>query len=380
MLAKLRESIDTVLHKDPAARSRLEVLLCYPGLHALLFHGLAARLWRWRLLTTARWVSHVSRVLTGIEIHPGAKIGRRVFIDHGMGIVIGETAEVGNDCTIYHGVTLGGVALHQGKRHPTLEDGVVVGAGAKILGPFTVGAGARIGSNSVVVRAVPAGATAVGIPARILLEPALGTGAGERDRAGGRPDQGCANEEEPKLGKAQAPTFAAYAVTEGDDPLSVVIRELIDHVAAQEKRIDALCRQIAADENPAPGSERARPQQDLDGSTGLDPAGEPHHFREREPHGDLHPEHAIGFRRAAHAPSGPESPGATHFPRGPGSSGAAHIPGVTKAPAVAYSPRRPEPSGEPGSSGGTDPSQKADRAGRSALAPLDREGLNRLVD
>jgi len=332
MLAKLRESIDTVLHKDPAARSRLEVLLCYPGLHALLFHGLAARLWRWRLLTTARWVSHVSRVLTGIEIHPGAKIGRRVFIDHGMGVVIGETAEVGNDCTIYHGVTLGGVALHQGKRHPTLEDGVVVGAGAKILGPFTVGAGARIGSNSVVVRAVPAGATAVGIPARILLEPAPGTGPGERDLTGGGLDRGCANQEEAKLGKVAAPAFAAYAVTEGDDPLSVVIRELIDHVAAQEKRIDALCRQIAGYENRAPDPERGQLQQDLDDATGT------------------------------------ESPGA------------AHSPSVAKAPAGAYAPGRPGPSGEPGSSGGIEASRRADRAGISALAPLDREGLNRLVD
>lgn len=305
MFAKLRESIDTVLHKDPAARSRLEVLLCYPGLHALLFHGLAAQLWRWRLFTTARWVSHVSRVLTGIEIHPGAKIGRRVFIDHGMGVVIGETAEVGNDCTIYHGVTLGGVALHQGKRHPTLEDGVVVGAGAKILGPFSVGAGARIGSNSVVVRAVPAGATAVGIPARILLEPALGTGSGERDRARDRPhrpDQGCGSHEALKPGGAPVPTFAAYAVTEGDDPLSVVIRELIDHVAVQETRIDALCRQIAAYENAAPGSERAEPARDFAPATGPEPSGAAHRLPGPEARDGLYPHHATESPGVARSP------------------------------------------------------------------------------
>jgi serine O-acetyltransferase len=218
MFERTRESIQTVLEKDPAARSKLEVLLCYPGIHALLFHGLASRLWHWRLTTAARFISHLGRIFTGIEIHPGAKLGRRVFIDHGMGVVIGETAEVGDDCTIYHGVTLGGVALNQGKRHPTLEAGVVVGAGAKILGPFVVGAGARIGSNSVVVKAVPPGATAVGIPARILVEDAPLKTASEQERS----------------------VFSAYALSRGDDPLSVVIHQLIDHAAAQDRRIDAL--------------------------------------------------------------------------------------------------------------------------------------------
>ncbi len=162
MFERLREHIATIRAKDPAARSSLEVLLCYPGLHAVLVHRLAHYLWQAGLVTPARAVSHIGRFLTGIEIHPGARIGKRVFIDHGMGVVIGETAEVGDDCTIYQGVTLGGTSLNGGKRHPTLEAGVVVGAGAQVLGPFTVGAGARIGSNSVVVKAVPAGATAIG--------------------------------------------------------------------------------------------------------------------------------------------------------------------------------------------------------------------------
>jgi len=201
MIKRLRESIQNVLEKDPAARSSLEVLLCYPGIHILFFHEIASTLWRWRWTTAARFVSHLGRIFTGIEIHPGAKLGRRVFIDHGMGVVIGETAEVGDDCTIYHGVTLGGVALNQGKRHPTLESGVVVGAGAKILGPFVIGAGARIGSNSVVVKAVPAGATAVGIPARILINEAQHQAGVQADRS----------------------EFSAYALTRGDDPLSVVI-------------------------------------------------------------------------------------------------------------------------------------------------------------
>lgn len=161
-----REDIEIVLTRDPAARSRLEVMLCYPGLHALLFHRVAHGAWKrgWHLL--GRFLSHIGRLLTGIEIHPGAMIGRRVFIDHGMGVVVGETSEVGDDVTLYQGVTLGGTSLEKGKRHPTLEQGVIVGAGAKILGPITVGAGARVGSNAVVVKNVPAGATVVGIPAR----------------------------------------------------------------------------------------------------------------------------------------------------------------------------------------------------------------------
>ncbi len=166
MFKTLKEDIQAVFERDPAARSRVEVVLCYPGVHALMMHRMAHGLWRrgWKL--SARLTSNISRFLTGIEIHPGATIGRRFFMDHGMGIVIGETTEIGDDVTIYQGVTLGGVSLDKGKRHPTLEDGVVVGAGAAVLGPFKVGKGARIGSNAVVVKEVSEGATIVGIPGR----------------------------------------------------------------------------------------------------------------------------------------------------------------------------------------------------------------------
>ena len=168
MFSKVREDIQCVFERDPAARSVWEVITCYPGFHALQLHRFSHALWKMGLIWLARFVSHLGRFFTGIEIHPGATIGRRVFIDHGMGVVIGETAEIGDDCTLYHGVTLGGVSWDKGKRHPTLGKGVVVGAGAKILGPFVVGDGAKVGSNSVVVKAVPAGATVVGIPARMV--------------------------------------------------------------------------------------------------------------------------------------------------------------------------------------------------------------------
>lgn len=164
----IRADMDAILARDPAARSRLEVALCYPGFHAVLLHRLAHAFWNKGLKLAARVIQVFSRFLTGIEIHPAAKIGERFFIDHGMGVVIGETAEIGHDVTLYQGVTLGGTSLDQGKRHPTLEDGVIVGAGAKILGPFTVGKGARVGSNAVVLEAVPPGATAVGIPAKLV--------------------------------------------------------------------------------------------------------------------------------------------------------------------------------------------------------------------
>jgi serine O-acetyltransferase len=216
---RIREDIATVMEKDPAARSRLEVVLCYPGLHAIAIHRMSNPLFRAGYVVVARWLSHLGRWLTGIEIHPGATIGRRVFIDHGMGVVIGETAEIGDDCTIYQGVTLGGTALNRAKRHPTLERGVVVGAGAKVLGPFIVGAGARIGSNSVVIKAVPAGATAVGIPARVIVE----ADAKRRE------------EQAAKMG------FSAYAVTQGlDDPLATALHSLIDHVADQDRTIEHL--------------------------------------------------------------------------------------------------------------------------------------------
>lgn len=170
MLKGLREDVRAVFDRDPAARHWFEVVTTSPGLHAIWIHRLSHRLWRIGLKWLARFIAMLSRLLTGIEIHPGAQIGRRFFIDHGMGVVIGETAEIGDDCTLYHGVTLGGTTWNPGKRHPTLKDRVVVGAGAKILGPIEVGAGARIGSNAVVTRAVPDGATAMGIPARFVQQ------------------------------------------------------------------------------------------------------------------------------------------------------------------------------------------------------------------
>lgn len=229
-LERLREDIDSILQRDPAARSRWEVLTCYPGLHALWLHRLAHFLWtkRWRWL--ARFLSHLTRWLTGIEIHPGATIGRRVFIDHGMGVVIGETAEVGDDCTIYQGVTLGGTSLYRGvKRHPTLEAGVVVGAGAKVLGGFTVGAGAKIGSNAVVVKPVPAGATAVGTLARIL-EP-------EKEES----------RDEARRRKAEEIGFTAYGLTKDlDDPLAKALHALLDHAVESDRRFAELVRRLEA--------------------------------------------------------------------------------------------------------------------------------------
>ncbi len=170
MFTRMKEDIATFLERDPAARSRLEVMLCYAGLHAVWLHRIAHFLWRRRLKLAARIVSHLARFLTGIEIHPAATLGRRLLIDHGMGIVIGETAEVGDDVTMYHGVTLGGVSLHKVRRHPRIGDRVVMGAGAKILGAITVGNDARIGANAVVTRDVEQGATMVGIPAMMVTK------------------------------------------------------------------------------------------------------------------------------------------------------------------------------------------------------------------
>jgi serine O-acetyltransferase len=169
MFDRIREDIRSVFDRDPAARSVPEVIFCYPGLHAVWFHRLAHRLWKSEFFFLARFLSHLGRFFTGIEIHPGARIGKKFFIDHGMGVVIGETAEIGDNVTLYHGVTLGGVSWEKTKRHPTLEDDVVVGSGAKVLGPFTVGKGSKIGSNSVVVKEVPQNSTVVGIPGRAVL-------------------------------------------------------------------------------------------------------------------------------------------------------------------------------------------------------------------
>ena len=221
LLKNLREEIDATLARDPAARSRLEVALCYPGFHALVWHRLAHWLWQHGWLLAGRFTSHIGRVLTGIEIHPGARIGKRVFIDHGMGVVIGETAEVGDDVTLYQGVTLGGTSLTRGaKRHPTIGNGVIVSSGAQVLGPFRVGDGARIGAQAVVLSEVPDGATMVGIPARPV---------GRRNAA-----------TEPK------PEFQPYAVC-GDipDPIARALNGLLDEVTSLRGRVADLERERA---------------------------------------------------------------------------------------------------------------------------------------
>ncbi|MEO7743729.1 MAG: serine O-acetyltransferase [Usitatibacter sp.] len=218
MFSRMREDIQCVFERDPAARSVWEVMTCYPGFHALQLHRISHAMWKMGLRWLARLFSHFTRFVTGIEIHPGAAIGRRVFIDHGMGVVIGETAEIGDGCTLYHGVTLGGVSWNKGKRHPTLGNDVVVGAGAKILGPFTVGDGAKVGSNSVVVKAVPAGATVVGIPARVV---------------------------EHVQGEAGRMAFDAYAVSADlDDPLNKVLLNIGSRTDDLDGRLEEILRRL----------------------------------------------------------------------------------------------------------------------------------------
>ena len=225
MFTRFREDIRAIKERDPAARSAWEVMTLYPGFHAIQTQRLAHWFWVRGFRWIGRAISQWSRWMTGIEIHPGAVIGRRVFIDHGMGVVVGETAEIGDDCTIYQGVTLGGTSLNRAKRHPTLESGVVVGAGAKVLGPFTVGAGARIGSNSVVLKAVPPGASAVGIPARIV-EAITAT---KREEAAAR------------IG------FTAYAISsDNDDPMVQAVQKLLDHAIANEERLNKLVARLVA--------------------------------------------------------------------------------------------------------------------------------------
>ncbi len=220
MFQRLREDIACILERDPAAHSTWTVLTCYPGLHVLVMHRWAHACWTSGLRWLGRFISHVARFLTGIEIHPGVVVGRRVFIDHGMGVVIGEMAEIGDDCTIYQGVTLGGTSLVKGaKRHPTLGRGVIIGANACVLGGFVVGDGARVGSGAVVTKPVPAGATAVGNPARIILA------------KGGH--------------EAPAPAgFSAYGVTQGDDPVSLALRGLVDNASDHEHQIALLWKAI----------------------------------------------------------------------------------------------------------------------------------------
>ncbi len=222
MFKNLRDYFNSIFQRDPAARSVFELLIAYPGIHALAFHRISHRLWHWRFRWFARWLSQLARWLTGIEIHPGAKIGRRFFIDHGMGVVIGETAEIGDDCTLYHGVTLGGTTWHKQKRHPTLGNNVVVGAGAKILGPIHVGDNARVGSNSVVVKDVPIGATVVGIPGRII-------------------DSKQDSKSQQREAMARKIGFDAYGQSsQMPDPVAHAIDLILDHMHLVDKKMKVL--------------------------------------------------------------------------------------------------------------------------------------------
>ncbi|NCA68629.1 MAG: serine O-acetyltransferase [Sphingobacteriia bacterium] len=228
MLARLREDIDCIFERDPAARHRFEIVTTYPGLHAIMAHRLAHRLWQRNLKWLARVLSNLARLLTGIEIHPGAMIGRRFFIDHGMGVVIGETAIIGDDCTLYHGVTLGGTSWQRGKRHPTLGRDVVVGAGAKVLGPIAIGDGVRIGSNAVVVKSVPPGATVVGVPGRVI-EPA--------------PDDATRR----RADTAKRIGFDAYGATrDAPDPVANAINRMLDHIHHMDARLEQMSSALEA--------------------------------------------------------------------------------------------------------------------------------------
>ncbi len=222
MFKTIRDDIYSVFDRDPAARSVLEIIFCYPGLHAVWFYRIAHWFWIHNLFFLGRFTSHLGRFLTGVEIHPGAKIGKKFFIDHGMGVVIGETAEIGENVTLYHGVTLGGVTWDKVKRHPTLEDNVVIGSGAKILGPFTVGKGAKVGSNSVVVKAVPPNATVVGIPGRAVME--------EKKAEDARPD----------LEHGKLP-----------DPEAKAIECLFDQIRALEKKVQDLTYRLEENDKVA---------------------------------------------------------------------------------------------------------------------------------
>ncbi|WP_100656413.1 serine O-acetyltransferase [Alteromonas flava] len=234
MFERIKEDIASVFHRDPAARNTFEILTNYPGLHAIWIHRLSHKLWRRNWKWLARTISTFSRWLTGIEIHPGATLGRRFFIDHGMGVVIGETAEIGDDVTLYHGVTLGGTTWKSGKRHPTLKNNVVVGAGAKVLGPITIEEGGKVGSNSVVVRDVPAGATAVGIPGRIIAAKAETTTANPVD-----------NERRSKI--AQKYGFDAYAVAaDNPDPVANAMGVMLEHVHLMDAKVEEMCAAIQA--------------------------------------------------------------------------------------------------------------------------------------
>jgi serine O-acetyltransferase len=225
MFSQIKEDIQCVFARDPAAQSVFEVLTTYPGFHAVLIHRASHWLWLKGIHWPARYLSFLGRWLTGIEIHPGAQIGRRFFIDHGMGVVIGETATIGDDCTLYHGVTLGGTSWNKGKRHPTLKNGVVIGAGAKVLGPIEIGEGARVGSNSVVVKPVPDGVTVVGIPAHIIDDKT------KLDRS-------------LRDAMAQKMGFDAYGATDLPDPIANAINLMLDHIQQMDKQIEIMCQKL----------------------------------------------------------------------------------------------------------------------------------------
>lgn len=229
MFETIKEDIQVVFDRDPAARTSIETLVACPGLHAILFHRLNHWFWNKNLFLIARITAHFARFLTGIEIHPGASIGRRFFIDHGMGIVIGETAEIGDDCSIYHGVTLGGTSWNKGKRHPTLKNNVVIGAGAKILGPITLNEGARIGSNAVVVKDVPTGATVVGIPGHIVAMK-----EGKLD-----------DREAQREAMAKKIGFDAYGASKDmPDPIQNALDTMLDHMHKVDRELDDLKKQL----------------------------------------------------------------------------------------------------------------------------------------
>ncbi len=248
MIERIKEDIACVFGRDPAAQSVLEVVTAYPGFHAVQIHRLSHACWDAGFKLLARIISHISRWLTGIEIHPGAQIGRRFFIDHGMGVVIGETAVIGDDCTLYHGVTLGGTTWNKGKRHPTLQDGVVIGAGAKVLGPIEIGAGARIGSNSVILKAVPAGATVVGIPGHVIDMKAR-TDKPQYGWLDSNPELA----KEPEAQKKQTERdkiatkmgFDAYGATaDMPDPVAYAINHMLDHIHALDEQIATMQKAI----------------------------------------------------------------------------------------------------------------------------------------
>ena len=223
MFARIKEEIQAVFDRDPAARSTFEILTAYPGFHAVLMHRLSHRLWHLKLRWLARVLSNISRWLTGIEIHPGAQIGQRFFIDHGMGVVLGETAVIGDDCTLYHGVTLGGTSWQKGKRPPTLGDDVVVGAGAKVLGPIEIGDHSRIGSNAVVVKSVPVDSTVVGVPGRLIVRKRETEDARRKEIA-------------EKMG------FDAYGATaDAPDPVAHAINCMLDHLHVMDRKMEDMC-------------------------------------------------------------------------------------------------------------------------------------------